>query len=586
METSFKNDNLETIQKLHSDIFKLISKGPPESTLDLKIEKSQNGELTLSALTKDMVRIYLHSKYNPTKESVKIIASWEIRKTDTNVLVLGFGLGYLPLAVLERLEPAQNLFIVEPSIEVFLCGVECIDLVPILKRPNTKFFIGPGHLNKLKNHFPETNFKTVFFTHNPSIRLFQELEQAAYYLEGITLPKIKNKLDYPKFKSDVPKALLFETGFFIEKEFKNTLVKLGVPYTSLSVDPDGKVGDADFIRRLIKTLTEFKPDFIFCVNQWGFDQEGKLAGILTHYKIPFVSWYVDNPLPLLLWKNNNASQYGFYLLWDKHYLTPMKNLGFPNVKYLPYATDSTVFFPFAGQNPKRFPVSFVGNSLNNIIKARLKEISNVSYLVEAYHKLTQNLPPQTLNGIDTIDLIKKTIGEKKTSDKQLASLEVAVNSKWTQERRVRALLAIQEFNPHVFGDEGWKSLLPYSSFHFHPLVDYHKELPGIYRATEINLNISNVQLKNSVNQRLFDVCACGSFLLTDRKRAVQRYLAPGEGVETFESYGELREKVEFYLEFPEKREEIAEKGRITILENHTYMHRLEEIFSLLKNNFA
>lgn len=147
------------------------------------------------------------------------------------------------------------------------------------------------------------------------------------------------------------------------------------------------------------------------------------------------------------------------------------------------------------------------------------------------------------------------------------------------------MLALEEFKPHVFVDEGWKEFLP-PSFNFHPEVNYHKELPEIYRSTEINLNVSNVQLKNSVNQRLFDVCACGSFLLTDQSSAIQQFLVPGESIETFETYKELREKVEYYLEHPEKREKIAEAGSKIILEYHTYMHRFKEILSLLKKKFA
>lgn len=586
MDTPFKHENLKAIERVHPDIFKLIGKGCCKSTsLDLKIEKSRNSEITLSVLTKDKARIYLHSKYHPSKESEKIIDSWHIKKTDSNILILGFGLGYLPTALLEKLNSTQNLFIVEPSVDIFLQGVELINLIPILSRPNTIFFIGPDFLNKIKNHFLETDFKTVFFVHQPSLRLFPELEDAVSYLEGISLSKLKKELYYPKLKSKIPKVLLFETGFFIENEFKNNLVRLQIPHASLSADVNRKVGDADFIRRLMGILTEFKPDFIFNINQRGFDLEGKLVEMLTYYEIPFVCWHVDNPLPLLLRQNKNASEYGLYLLWDDYYVQQMKKLGFPNVEYLPYAADSTIFHPPSHPISKKYPVSFVGNSLDNIIRARLKEIRHESYLMEIYEKLSKNSPPLSTDHIETIDLIRKEIGTKKFADYELYSLEIAINSKWTQARRVRSLLAVEEFNPHIFGDEGWNKLLP-SSFNFHQEVNYHKELPDIYRATEINLNITNIQLKNSVNQRLFDVCACSSFFLTDHGSAVRRFLVPGESVETFESHKELKKKVSFYLNHPEKREEIAKKGSKIILEQHSYARRFEEIFSMLKKIFA
>ena len=586
MHTSVKQDNLKAIEKFHPNVFELINRySSDSSSLDLKTEKSRSGELTISGLTKDKARIYLHSKYDPVKESEKIIDSWHIKKKDSNVLVLGFGLGYLPIAILEKLDPLQNLFIVESSIEIFLSGVENLDLISILDRPNTKFIIGPDFLGELKNHFKETDFKTVFFTHQPSHHLFPELAKAVSFLENITLPKLKKELTYPKFKSDAPKVLLFEAGFFIEKEFRNCLDQLRVQHISLTIETDQKKGESDFIKRLVKNMSEFKPDFIFSVNQWGFDLEGKLAEILTYYEIPFVCWYVDNPLPILRRNDKNSSGCGLYLLWDDYYIDQMKKLGFQNVEYLPYGVDSSIFHPSSERVSKKYPVSFVGNSLNSIIDACLKEINNESYLIEVYKKLTEKDPPSLIYQRETIDIIKEEIGNKSLPAKYLTSLEVAVNSKWTQVKRVNALLSIEEFKPHIFGDEGWKNLLP-PSFNFHQEVNYHKELPEIYRSTAINLNISNVQLKNSVNQRLFDVCACGSFLLTDRGFAVQRFLTPGESVETFETYKELRKKVEQYLNYPEKQEEIAKKGCKTILAYHTYAHRFKDILLLLKEYFA
>lgn len=586
MIKSLKNENLEAIKKHHPDIFNLIKDFDSESpSLELKTENSRSGEFTLSALKKDKTRIYLHSKYNPSKESETIVASWDIKKTDSNILILGLGLGYLSLHLLKKLSPMQNLFIVEPSIEIFSSAIEHTDLLPILNRPNTKLLIGSNFINRLKNHFSETDFKSVFFTHQPSLNLFPDLAKAISLLENITLPKLKEELNYPKFKSGSPKALLFETGFFIEQELKNSFNLLNISHTPLPVQSDRKTGDSDFIRNLMNTLAEFKPDFIISINQWGFDLEGKLVEILTHYKIPFVCWYVDNPLPLLMRKNKNASEYGLYLLWDDYYIDQMKNIGFTNVEYLPYGADSTIFYPPPSPVSKKYPVSFVGNSMENIIQERLDEIKNESFLVEIFNKLAGDSSslPSAYN--ETNNLIKKEIGNNIFSDKYLSSLEIAINSKWTQKRRVSALLAIEEFSPHIFGDGGWKKLLP-PSFNFHHEVNYHKELPEIYHSTEINLNISNVQLEHSVNQRLFDVCASGSFLLTDNSLAVKQFLVQGESVETFENHDDLRKKVEYFLKYPDAREKIAKEGKRAILENHTYTHRLKKILTLLKKKFA
>lgn len=314
MDISRKDDNLKAIEELHPDIFEIINNYFSEpSSLYLKTEKSRSGEPALSGLTKEGTRIYLHSKYDPVKESGKIIAAWNLKKTDSDILILGFSLGYLPLAMANELAPSKNLYIIEPSIEVFLCGIEHINLSALLNRSNTKFFIGPGFLSKLKNRFSKTDFKTVFFAHQPSLQLFPELNEAESYMEQVTLPKLKEELNYSKFKSKPPKILLFEPGFFIEKELKNTFTRSGFSCRTLKIDPGKKEGQADFIHSFMEVLAEFKPDFIFTTNLWGFDREEKLVEILTHFEIPFVCWFVDNPLPLLARKSNNASEFGLYL---------------------------------------------------------------------------------------------------------------------------------------------------------------------------------------------------------------------------------------------------------------------------------
>ena len=46
-------------------------------------------------------------------------------------------------------------------------------------------------------------------------------------------------------------------------------------------------------------------------------------------------------------------------------------------------------------------------------------------------------------------------------------------------------------------------------------LNYYKDLPLLYNACKINFNATSLQMKEAVNQRVFDVPACGAFLLTD-----------------------------------------------------------------------
>ncbi len=583
-KTQVQNNNLQAIKKYHPELVGSLKKEFQDCPSELVVEPTKSGPPTFSLLTKDQRWICYHSRYNPVEEAKKIVNSWSLKKQHSEIVLLGLGFGYIPIAVIDKLAPHQKLWIVEPSLQVFQTAVKNVDFTPLLKRTNTHFAVGSDFFKKLRENFHKTDFKIFYFAYPPALTIYPELKEAVSYLEEITLSGLRRAMEYPKFSSSLPRVLCFEGGFHIEKEFQNCLHQQKIPCQTLSAQMGG-VGGADFIPRLMEQLATFKPDFIFSVNQIGFDREGKLAEILSFYEIPFVSWFVDNPLPILARSGKNASEFGVCLLWDKSYVEPLQKLGFKKVKYFPYAADSSIFFPKPTKGEKRFPLSFVGSSMESTIQGRLNELKEHSYLLKIYEKLTDLAYSSERKRVETMALIKDELGGRKFSAPALSSLEVAIHSRWSQEKRVQTLLALEEFRPHIFGDNGWKKLLP-ETFNFHSPVNYRKELPDVYRSTEINLNISNVQLKSSVNQRLFDVCATGSFILTDGHKAVKEFLIPGETVETYQTLEELVQKTRYYLCHPKKREEIEKKGNGAILNNHTYVHRFQEMATLLKEYFG
>ena len=76
-----------------------------------------------------------------------------------------------------------------------------------------------------------------------------------------------------------------------------------------------------------------------------------------------------------------------------------------------------------------------------------------------------------------------------------------------------------------------------------------EELVGLYNKTKIALNISqwDTASLSGLNLRIFDIPACGAFLLTDYSDALAEYFKPGEEIETFKDIAELKDKLSYYL---------------------------------------
>ena len=77
------------------------------------------------------------------------------------------------------------------------------------------------------------------------------------------------------------------------------------------------------------------------------------------------------------------------------------------------------------------------------------------------------------------------------------------------------------------------------------------------------------------------MAAAGAFQLVDERSLLADCFVPGEEIITFSSESELRQKIDYYLEHPEEREAIANRGRERALRDHTYEKRLEQMLSII-----
>ena len=121
-----------------------------------------------------------------------------------------------------------------------------------------------------------------------------------------------------------------------------------------------------------------------------------------------------------------------------------------------------------------------------------------------------------------------------------------------------------------------------SSIRILDAVEYHKCVPVVYSSAKINLNISSHQLVTSLNQRAFDVPACGAFLLTDFKEDATRLFSPGDDIVIYRDLDDLKTNVDYFLEHEDERMDIAARARERVLREHTYAHRAASIIEVLK----
>ena len=112
-----------------------------------------------------------------------------------------------------------------------------------------------------------------------------------------------------------------------------------------------------------------------------------------------------------------------------------------------------------------------------------------------------------------------------------------------------------------------------------------QQMSSIYSASRIGFNSAII---NDINMRVFEVMACGCFLLTDRIRdnGFDELFTDGTDLVTYRTDKEMFSLIDYYLGHDEEREKIASAGHDLVIGKHTYFHRVQSMFNYIAYKFG
>ena len=398
----------------------------------------------------------------------------------------------------------------------------------------------------------------------------------------------------PRFADTNPRVLLLTSKYFLMGELEGACRKLGIEY-KLVVIRDEAVARADFVQQLLEAVISFRPDCCITLNHMGVDVEGVLMDLLGRLQLPLASWFVDNPHLIIHLYSRCVSPWTTLFTWDSDNISSLRAAGFEHVFYLPLGTDPDRFHPSnSGSAPAAWKadVSFVGNSMVYKVGGRLKNGRFPRPLLLSFHKVAREFMDSRHRSV--ADFLRDCQPDAHAhylalpDNEAKLAYETAVTWQATRLYRNGCVRRLLPLRPLIVGDAGWRKV----EFRHEPLqpryldaLSYYTELPLFYGQSAINFNCTSKQMKGAVNQRVFDVPAAGSFVLTDWRDQMEQLFDPGEVV-CYHAPADAPDGGRHSPPHPQHRRRATPAARQRVLSCHTWQHRLRTMLERMREVYG
>lgn len=315
-------------------------------------------------------------------------------------------------------------------------------------------------------------------------------------------------------------------------------------------------------------------------------------------KVPYVCWSVDSPVPELF-SNALKNSYNRIFLFDRAQYDFFSPVNPDCIYYLPLATNvnrwEEIVLSMTDADFETYggDVAFVGSLYTEKCKYDKLTLSDhtrgfVDGLMESQLKVFGcNFIPESL----TEEVIREIAGADPDfyrSDDVFTDISrylVAhqyIGMKLAAVERERTLRFLCERFPVKLYTRSDVAAL--SKADCRGGVSTLAEMPKVFHASRINLNITMRPIETGLSLRIWDILGCAGFLITNYQAEIPEYFEIGKELETYETLEELEEKIRYYLSHEEERVEIAINGYEKVKNYHTYEKRLAQMLKLLTDH--
>jgi spore maturation protein CgeB len=537
----------------------------------------------------------VHSPVNPSVEARKLLSFWLEGGEDT-LLLLGLGCGYLLEALAAAPRLPSRIIVVERDPAPLAAGLAHFDVSALPARADLLLLIG------------DTAAPAAISAITPPLKI---VPYPALYVRDETYYSAFARHALARERRAAPpggrlRIQVIKHPFMFDNVFE-TLKGMGHdPEPAL---PGLELGDH---------FMAAKPDVVFSLNYYP-----SVAVTSRGLGIPYACLCIDSLINETLLAPHSAWDGNHIFTFDRKDVLKFRGAGHPNVFHMPLGADTRTFHPAPRGALPDMAVSFVGNSIrsscneyrqslmpnlyarigldahsgsNDYREALLPQMERISQdpasegqrrvmalcrdacevVIDAQdHDPFVYRIPEIIAGVPALQAALGGVFSEADITQRLPAI---LSKEASMRKRIGVVSAVARRRPiTVYGDAGWREV-----FADNPNVSLFSIIPysrcaSVYNATRVNLNVARTYAADPAAQRVFDVIACGAFLLSERTADLCDLFEPDIEVGVFSSYGELCEKLDYFLDNPGARAAAADRAHRKLLEAHTLEHRLASI---------
>lgn len=379
------------------------------------------------------------------------------------------------------------------------------------------------------------------------------------------------------------KLLIFEWGAYTQPDINACFDKYHIDYRIVSYHFDNKNEDAFFSHHFVKFLKEDTYDAVFSVNYFPL-----VAQACMEHNIKYLSWSYDNPLNVQNIEETLGFSTNYVFLFDKKQVERYLKKGFKNVYHLPLAVnpDRLDKIRLTRQELSLYQseISFVGklylsplkeymSVMDDYCKGYIDSICEAQLKLYGRYLIDDTLSDSLLDRIEAHYLALKPDTEFFLTRE---ALSYACAAQVTRKERLLLLSLLSSHYQVKLYSREQNALL--KKVQYMGSCTYLQQMPKIFKASDINLNITLKISQTGMPLRVLDILGSGGFLLSNYQEELAENFEHEKEIVLYESIEDAYAKTDFYLKHPKLRKEIAKNGNQKTKEKFNYKTQFTMLF--------